>query len=115
MLTIYHNPKCSKGRATLELLGVKKGLIPEVVKYLETPLKADELEAITKKLGLKARDIVRTKEEEFKALDLDLENEAKVFEAIENTPKLMERPIVVNGGKAKIGRPPEKACWKFYR
>ena len=106
MLTIYHNPKCSKSRATLELLE-SKGLSPEVVKYLETPLKADELEAITKKLGLKARDIVRTKEEEFKALDLDLENEAKVFEAIENTPKLMERPIVVNGGKAKIGRPPE--------
>ena len=106
MLTIYHNPKCSKSRATLEILE-SKGLEPKIVKYLEYPLSAAELKDIIAKLGLAAKDIVRVKEKEFSSQDIDLDSEEEVVEAIAAMPKLMERPIVVNGDKAKIGRPPE--------
>ena len=107
MLKILHNPKCSKSRATLEILK-SKGLNPEVVKYLENPLNEKELNEVVEKLSLKARDIVRVKEDEFKKLEIDLDDDKAVIAAIAAHPRIMERPIVVTDTAAKIGRPPEQ-------
>lgn len=106
MTTIYHNPRCSKSRETLALLE-ENGEEPTVVEYLKTPLDAKQLKAILKKLKLRPKDIVRTKEEAFKKTRVDLENDEAVLKAIEQEPVLLERPIVVKGEKAAIGRPPE--------
>ena len=107
MLTILHNPKCSKSRATLEILE-SKGLKPDVVKYLENPLNEMQLAEVVAKLSLKAKDIVRVKEEEFKNLEIDLEDDNAVIKAIAAHPRIMERPIVVTDTAARIGRPPEQ-------
>lgn len=104
--TIFHNPRCSKSRETLALLE-DKGLDLTVVEYLKEPPSASELKTIIKKLGLKARDIVRTKEDAFKSLKIDLENDSQVIAALAKHPVLLERPIVVVGEKAALGRPPE--------
>lgn len=103
---IYHNPRCSKSRQTLDLIR-GNGIEPEVIEYLNTPLTQADIKEVLGFLNLEAKDIVRTKEEVFKALDLDLSNESQVISAISKNPKIMERPIVVNGDKAVIGRPPE--------
>jgi len=95
-LTLYHNPRCSKSRGALELLEAR-GLTPEIVRYLETPPTAAQLCALLDKLGLTARQLLRTGEEEYKSLDAMIEH-----------PRLIERPILVAGNKAIIGRPPEK-------
>ena len=90
--TIYHNPKCSKSRETLAILEKHK-ITPHIVKYLETPLSFNELKEVLKKLKLKAREIVRTKEEDFKNIKVDWENEEEVLKAIIKYPKLLERQV----------------------
>jgi len=108
-LTIYHNPSCSKSRQTLDLL-TAKGLKPKVIEYLKTPPTAEELDAVLKKLGLEPQDIVRTKEDAYETLGLKGKNlsRSEMIAVLVKNPILIERPIVVNGGKAALGRPPEK-------
>ena len=107
-LTLYHNPRCSKSRGALELLEAR-GLTPTVVRYLETPLDAAHIKALLNKLGISARQLLRTGEDEYKTLDLaDASlSEAQLIAAIAAHPKLMERPILETTAKAIIGRPPE--------
>lgn len=107
-LTLYHNPRCSKSRGALELLEAR-GLTPNVVRYLETPLSAAQIKALLGKLGISARQLLRTGEDEYKMLQLADESlsEAQLIDAIAQHPKLMERPILEVGAKAVIGRPPE--------
>ncbi|KHA70819.1 arsenate reductase [Pseudomonas chlororaphis] len=107
-LTLYHNPRCSKSRSALELLEAR-GLTPNVVRYLETPLNAAQIKALLGKLGIGARQLLRTGEDEYKMLQLADESlsEAQLIDAIAQHPKLMERPILEVGDKAVIGRPPE--------
>lgn len=107
MLKILHNPKCSKSRATLELLE-SKGLNPEIVRYLDRPLDEAELKQVLVKLSKRAKDIVRVKEEEFKSLKIDLEDDKAVICALAAHPRIMERPIVITHTAARIGRPPEQ-------
>lgn len=109
MTTIYHNPRCSKSRETLQLLQ-EKGISPDVVLYLETPPDAATLKNLLKKLGLKPRDLMRQKEAEYKAMGLDdaALTDDQLIAAMVECPKLIERPIVVHGKKAALGRPPEK-------
>lgn len=108
-LTLYHNPRCSKSRGALELLEAR-GLAPTVVRYLETPLDAAQLERLLGKLGISARQLLRTGEEEYTTLNLADQSlsHAQLIAAIAAHPKLMERPILEAGAKAVIGRPPEK-------
>ena len=108
-LTLYHNPRCSKSRGALELLEAR-GLAPTVVRYLETPLDAPQLKALLGKLGIGARALLRTGEDEYKTLNLadSSLSEAQLIAAIAAHPKLMERPILEVGDKAVIGRPPEQ-------
>ncbi|MBN6776795.1 arsenate reductase (glutaredoxin) [Pseudomonas granadensis] len=107
-LTLYHNPRCSKSRGALELLEAR-GLTPTVVRYLETPLNAAQIKALLGKLGIGARQLLRSGEDEYKMLQLADESlsEAQLIDAIAAHPKLMERPILEVGDKAAIGRPPE--------
>jgi arsenate reductase (glutaredoxin) len=108
-LTLYHNPRCSKSRGALELLEAR-GLQPTVVRYLETPPSAEQLKSLLGKLGIAARELLRSGEDEYKTLglaDASL-SEAQLIEAMVRHPKLIERPILVAGDKAVIGRPPEK-------
>lgn len=107
-ITILHNPRCSKSRQALALLN-DKGVEPQIVEYLETPPSAEELKAILEKLGLGPRDIIRKGEKIFKQLELgdaSLSDTALITAMVEH-PILIERPIVVNGEKAALGRPPE--------
>ena len=108
-LTLYHNPRCSKSRGALELLEAR-GLTPTVVRYLDTPLTAAQLTDLLRKLNISARQLLRTGEEDYKILNLadDSLSEAQLIEAMTTHPKLIERPILVVGDKAVIGRPPEK-------
>lgn len=105
---IFHNPRCSKSRATLALLE-EKGIAAEVVLYLETPPSAEELDAILTKLGKEPREVMRKGEAAYKDLGLADESLSRdaLIEAMVGEPILIERPIVVNGKKAAIGRPPE--------
>ena len=106
--TIYHNPRCSKSRQTLALLE-ERGIGPRVVEYLKTPPSAAELKTILKKLGLRPRDLMRKGEPLYAELglkDRDLDDDALIALMVAN-PILIERPIVVSGGKAALGRPPE--------
>ena len=108
MTTIYHNPRCSKSRETLQLLE-SRGIKPDVVLYLETPPDAQTLKTLLKKLGLKPRELMRQKEAEYKEMGLQdpsLSDE-QLIDAMVECPKLIERPIVVQGKKAALGRPPE--------
>ena len=105
---IFHNPKCSKSRATLALLE-EQGVAAEVVLYLETPPTAGELDAILKKLDREPRELMRKGEAAYKDKGLDDEGLSRdaLLEAMVGEPILIERPIVVNGDKAAVGRPPE--------
>lgn len=108
-LTLYHNPRCSKSRGALELLEAR-GLAPTVVRYLETPPSAAELRELLAKLGMSARQLLRTGEEEYQTLglaDTSL-SEEQLIEAMATHPRLIERPILIVGDKAVVGRPPEK-------
>ncbi len=107
-VTLYHNPQCAKSRATLKLLE-DRGLKPRVVEYLKTPPSATELRRLLELLGLSPRALLRTKEPEYKQAGLDnLElPDTQIIRAMIKFPKLIERPIVVSGKKAALGRPPE--------
>lgn len=109
-VTIYHNPRCSKSRETLSLLKTH-GVEPQVVLYLETPPDAATLRDLLQMLNLtSARDLMRQKEELYRSLNLadsGLSEEALIQAMVEN-PKLIERPVVVKQGQARIGRPPEQ-------
>ena len=107
-VTIYHNPRCSKSRATLALIEAR-GLKPKIVDYLETPPSAAELKAILNKLGLTPRDILRKGEPVYAELKLKtrkLDDDALIAVMVKN-PILIERPIVVAGNRVAVGRPPE--------
>jgi arsenate reductase len=107
-VTIYHNPRCSKSRQTLALIE-ERGISPTVVEYLKETPSAKELKAILKKLGKRPRDVMRRGEAVYKELglaDLTLSDDQLVDAMVEN-PILIERPIVVSGPKAAMGRPPE--------
>lgn len=105
--TIYHNPRCSKSRNTLALLQ-EKGIEPHVVLYLETQPSEAEIQVLLKKLGLTAAELVRRGEAEFRAAGLGADSSAEqLLTAMAAHPKLIERPIVVRGERAIIGRPPE--------
>jgi arsenate reductase (glutaredoxin) len=107
-VVIYHNPRCSKSRETLALLE-KKGIKPTVIEYLKTPPSMGELREILEKLKLRPRELMRKKEPPYAALNLNneqLSDDALIKAMVEN-PVLIERPIVVNGAKAALGRPPE--------
>lgn len=108
MVTLYHNPRCSKSREALNLLR-EQGHEPEVILYLETPPNAKTLKAIVEKLGLSARELLRKGEDAYKDLNLADEklSDAALIKAMVENPKLIERPIAINGDKAVIGRPPE--------
>jgi arsenate reductase (glutaredoxin) len=106
---IYHNPRCSKSRDTLSLLK-SNGIEPEVVLYLETPPDAQNIRQLLKMLNMgSARDLMRQKEDLYKSLNLNDTSltEDWLIQAMVDNPKLIERPIVVANGKARIGRPPE--------
>ncbi len=107
-LTLYHNPRCSKSRSALALLEAR-GLAPTIVRYLDTPPDAATLRVLLGKLGLNARQLLRTGEDEYRALDLADSSlgDSALIDAMVAHPKLIERPILVNGDKAIIGRPPE--------
>ena len=107
-IKIYHNPRCSKSRQALDLLK-SKNIETQVILYLENAPSVKEIKEILKMLKVSAREIMRKGEAEFAELGLvDLNiSEEKLIEAISESPKLLERPIVVNGTKAAIGRPIE--------
>jgi len=106
--TMYHNPRCSKSRQTLELLRAR-GIEPEIVEYLQSPPDARQLEQILDMLGLQPRQLMRTGETEYKEnnlADTSL-SRGELIQAMVDHPKLIQRPLVVNDGKAALGRPPE--------
>jgi arsenate reductase len=108
-VTVYHNPRCSKSRQTLELLE-GEGVNPSIVNYLETPPDAATLTHLLNMLGLEPRELMRKGEAEYTDLNLanpELSRE-QLIQAMVANPRLIERPIVVANGKAMIGRPPEK-------
>lgn len=106
--TIYHNPRCSKSRETLALLE-QQGCDIILVEYLKNPPTAKDIRDILAKLGISARQLMRTKEAEYQTLGLADSSltELQLIEAMVNTPKLIERPIVLANQSAAIGRPPE--------
>jgi arsenate reductase len=107
-MKIYHNPRCSKSRQTLELIRAA-GVEPEIVEYLNEPPSVEELDDLLKKLQLEPRDIMRKGEAEYKDLklkDRELERD-EALRLLVKHPKLIERPIVVKGQNAVLGRPPE--------
>jgi arsenate reductase len=106
-VTIYHNPRCSTSRNTLALLE-SKGITPKVVPYLDTPLDADGIKALLKKLKMTAHELLRKKEVAPLGLDPDKMSEAQLIAAMVKHPILIERPVVVSGGKAVVARPIEK-------
>lgn len=108
-VTIYHNPRCSKSRETLKLIE-ERGIAPTVVEYLKTPPTADELRRILALLGKSPRDILRRKEAAEAGIDADALDDEALIHAMVATPAVIERPIVVAGGKAALGRPPESVA-----
>ncbi|MBD3609801.1 MAG: arsenate reductase (glutaredoxin) [Gammaproteobacteria bacterium] len=107
-VTIYHNPRCSKSRQTLQLLE-QNNIEPKIVEYLKEVPDADTIASILALLGIQPRDLMRKKEAEYQELGLDNPDltDQQLIEAMVHTPKLIERPIVIKDGKAAIGRPPE--------
>ncbi len=105
--TIYHNPRCSKSRETLALLQAK-GIEPNIVEYLKTPPSASQLKSIVKQLGVKPQQLVRKGEEIYKSRYADKTlSDAQWIEAMVENPSLIERPIVIRGQRAALGRPPQ--------
>ena len=107
-IKIFHNPRCSKSRQTLELIR-QQGIEPDIVEYLKTPPSKTELKDILTRLNMEPRQLMRTKEAEYKENNLnakELSNE-QLIDAMVKNPKLIERPIVVNDQKVALGRPPE--------
>ncbi len=105
-VTIYHNPRCTKSRQTLALLN-DQGIEPTVVEYLRDPPDEATIRSLLKKLGIEPGDLIRRKEH--KALELpDTSDESELIARMAANPQIIERPIVVNGAKARLGRPPEQ-------
>ncbi|MGF6572138.1 arsenate reductase [Paraburkholderia sp. GAS333] len=118
MITIYHNPRCSKSRATCELITSTYNLAneaTEVVEYLKHPLSVAQLKQIQAQLGCTVRDMLRDTEAEYKELQLSDASltDSQLYEAIARHPILLQRPIVVRNGRAVIGRPPENVAALF--
>jgi arsenate reductase len=107
-ISLFHNPRCSKSRQTLQLL-LDQGITPEIIDYLTTPPTFAQLEEILLKLNYQPRQLMRTQEPEYKQLGLDNESLSRtdLINSLITTPKLIERPIVLTETKAAIGRPPE--------
>ncbi|MCA9071595.1 MAG: arsenate reductase (glutaredoxin) [Planctomycetaceae bacterium] len=105
---IYHNPRCSKSRQTLKLIQ-DAGIEPEVIHYLDCPPSTSELEQILDKLGIEPRELMRKGEAIYKELGLGSRelSRAEAIQLLHENPKLIERPIVVRGDRAVLGRPPE--------
>lgn len=111
MITIYHNPRCSKSREALELLQqftASRDIALDVIDYQQTPLSQAQLSRLRQQLGAEAGDMVRANEEEFAALDLHDADADGVLTALAAHPKLLQRPIVIAGDAAIIARPPER-------
>lgn len=105
--TIWHNPRCSKSRETLALLE-EEGEQPAIRKYLEDAPSAEEIREILALLGIEPRALMRTKEALYKELGLaDVSDNEALIKAMADNPKLIERPVVIKNGKARLGRPPE--------
>lgn len=109
MLTIYHNPRCSKSRQTLELIKTNSTKEITIVEYLKQPLDEAQITSLLTQLNCKPIDMMRIKEAEFKEQNLNGADDQQLIQAMVSTPKLIERPIVTDGNKAVIGRPPENA------
>tara|TARA_R110002126_G_scaffold13118_7_gene57163 strand:+ start:54515 stop:54862 length:348 start_codon:yes stop_codon:yes gene_type:complete len=109
-VTIYHNPRCSKSRQALAILE-DKGVQLDVIEYLKTPLSAADIKGLATLLAIEnsPRAMMRVKEDDYKNNNLAEANDAALFKAMAEYPKLIERPIIVHGSKAIIARPPEKA------
>lgn len=107
-VTLYHNPRCSKSREALALLE-KRGVAPEVIRYLDTPLSAKDIKTLLKQLNVSPRELLRTNEDAYKALNLSdpATTDGAIIKALTENPKLLQRPIAVKGDRAVIGRPPE--------
>lgn len=106
MLTIYHNPRCSKSRQTLALIEEANAAVT-IVEYLKKPLTSEQIKQLLTLLNIKPIEMMRTKEAEFKEQNLQGADDDALIEAMVNTPKLIERPIVTSTDRAVIGRPPE--------
>lgn len=105
-ITIYHNPRCSKSRETLALLRAR-GIEPQIVDYLQTPPSPAQLRSLLSALGISARALVRDQEAAWLASQLEgIDDEARIIDALHAMPILIERPIVVRGTRAVLGRPP---------
>ena len=109
MLTIYHNPRCSKSRQTLELIKENSSKKINVIEYLKEPITQKDIEQLLALLSCSPIEMMRVKEAEFKEQNLKDADDKTLIAAMVTTPKLIERPIVSNGNKAVIGRPPENA------
>jgi arsenate reductase (glutaredoxin) len=105
-VTMYHNPRCNTSRRTLALLR-EKGVEPEIVEYLKTPYTAAQLRTLLRQLKLPAKRLVRKKEAAAAGIDPEALSEDALIEAMVEHPIIVERPIVVSGGRAALGRPPE--------
>ncbi len=103
---IYHNPECSKSRQTLDLVRAR-GVEPEIVEYLENPPDERTLELLLSKLGIEPEELVRKKEDLYEELNLEQADRRELIAAMVENPVLIERPIVVKGEQATLGRPPE--------
>lgn len=112
MLTIYHNPRCSKSRQTLSLIEENNQEVT-IVEYLKNPLSKSEINSLIKALSVNPIEMMRTKEAEFKEQNLKGADDETLINAMVTTPKLIERPIVVKNQKAIIGRPPENVLTLF--
>ncbi|MDR0181669.1 arsenate reductase (glutaredoxin) [Lysobacter arvi] len=106
---LYHNPRCSKSRGALELLR-ERGIEPVILPYLEQPPSPADLRALLERLGMSARALLRTGEDEYRTLGLADESlpESALIEAMSTHPRLIERPIFIHHGRAIVGRPPER-------
>ena len=112
-VTIWHNPHCSKSRQTLALIE-EKSITPTIRLYLEDAPSADELREVLTMLGLSPKELMRSGEDAFKAQNLSMvDDNEKLIAAMVATPKIIERPIVVAGNKARVGRPPESVLEIF--
>lgn len=107
-LTIWHNPRCSKSRQTLALLE-EKGHSPQVRLYLDDAPGAEEIRTVLEKLGIAPRELMRTGEALYRELGLkDIADDEALIAAMVDNPRLIERPVVISGDKARLGRPPEQ-------
>ena len=108
-VTIYHNPKCSKSRQTLELLSAK-GITPNIIEYIKNPPTVEKLKEILSQLGIAPRDLMRKKEDIYKELELGILSlsDKDLIDLMIEHPILIERPIVIANEKAALGRPPEQ-------